>query len=241
MSWAGLAAVPAASTAFSRRQALLARTGPAIPRLVKTARPAPDAGGTHPGAPPPRPADTDPAWLAAVGKRGPGVSKCLGQQSCPLARSHGPGPTQVASFTPTPAALAWRPRNEGLVRRVGHRHDRRVKLVELTPVGRQVAEQELGPSQSVAAALFDDLTPGQRDELLRLLEKIAGSLRARGIDVPPRSGLPPPARQGPWGPGGLLSANRSAKIHTGSDPRQVTHGYRRGPARHRRGPGPGSP
>jgi DNA-binding MarR family transcriptional regulator len=75
---------------------------------------------------------------------------------------------------------------EGLVRRVSHRHDRRIKLVELTQAGRQVAEQELGPSQSAAAALFDDFTPEERGELLRLLEKVADSLRARGIEVPTR-------------------------------------------------------
>ncbi|WP_256362062.1 MarR family winged helix-turn-helix transcriptional regulator [Streptomyces sp. TRM70350] len=32
---------------------------------------------------------------------------------------------------------------EGLVRRVGHPHDRRIKPVELTQAGRQVVEQEL--------------------------------------------------------------------------------------------------
>lgn len=75
---------------------------------------------------------------------------------------------------------------EGLVRRVSHPHDRRIKLVELTPAGRQVAERELGPSQSTAATLFDDFTPEERDELLRLLEKVADCLRARGMDVPAR-------------------------------------------------------
>jgi DNA-binding MarR family transcriptional regulator len=74
---------------------------------------------------------------------------------------------------------------DGLVRRVSHPHDRRVKLVELTQAGRQVAEQELGPSQLAAAALFDQFTPEERDELLRLLEKVADSLRERGIAVPP--------------------------------------------------------
>lgn len=73
---------------------------------------------------------------------------------------------------------------EGLVRRVSHKHDRRIKLVELTRAGRQVAEHELGPSQSAAAALFDDLTAEERGELLRLLEKVADALRARGIEVP---------------------------------------------------------
>jgi DNA-binding MarR family transcriptional regulator len=73
---------------------------------------------------------------------------------------------------------------EGLVRRVSHQHDRRIKLVELTQAGRQIAEQELRPSQLAAAALFDDFTPEERGELLRLLEKVADSLRARGIEVP---------------------------------------------------------
>jgi DNA-binding MarR family transcriptional regulator len=73
---------------------------------------------------------------------------------------------------------------EGLVRRVSHRHDRRIKLVELTPAGRRVAEQDLGPSQLAAASLFDDFTAEERADLLRLLEKVADSLRARGIEVP---------------------------------------------------------
>jgi DNA-binding MarR family transcriptional regulator len=72
---------------------------------------------------------------------------------------------------------------EGLVRRISHEHDRRVKLVELTRTGKRVAEQEIGPSRAAAAGLFDDLTPKERGELLRLLDKIADSLRARGIEV----------------------------------------------------------
>lgn len=75
---------------------------------------------------------------------------------------------------------------EGLVRRVDHPHDRRIKLVELTPAGRRVTEQELGPSQLTAATLFDDFTPEERGELLRLLEKVGDALRARGIEVPAR-------------------------------------------------------
>ena len=41
--------------------------------------------------------------------------------------------------------------------------------------GRQVAEQELRPSQVTAAALFDGFTPEERGELLRLLRKVADS------------------------------------------------------------------
>ncbi|MDT0321182.1 MarR family winged helix-turn-helix transcriptional regulator [Streptomyces millisiae] len=86
---------------------------------------------------------------------------------------------------------------EGLVRRVSHQHDRRVKLVELTEAGRRVAEQELGPSQKAAASLFDDFTPEERDELLRLLEKVADSLRARGIELPPTAKADPRSLRGP--------------------------------------------
>jgi DNA-binding MarR family transcriptional regulator len=101
---------------------------------------------------------------------------------------------QPAGMSELGESLGMSPRNmtvlvdglekEGLVRRVSHQHDRRIKLVELTQAGRQVAEQELGPSQLAAAALFDDFTPEERGELLRLLEKVADSLRARGIKIP---------------------------------------------------------
>jgi DNA-binding MarR family transcriptional regulator len=72
---------------------------------------------------------------------------------------------------------------EGLVRRIDHPHDRRIKLVELTAAGKQVAEKELGPARSTAATLFNDLSAKERTELLQLLDKVAEALRARGIDV----------------------------------------------------------
>lgn len=75
---------------------------------------------------------------------------------------------------------------EGLVRRISHPSDRRVTLIELTPTGRQVAEQEIGPAQMAMATLFDDFTSLERGELLLLLDKVAEALRSRGIDVPPR-------------------------------------------------------
>lgn len=73
---------------------------------------------------------------------------------------------------------------EGLVRRVPHGDDRRITLVEITDAGTRLAEKRLGPSQLMAATLFDDLTPKERAELLRLMKKLLQSLRARGIDVP---------------------------------------------------------
>jgi DNA-binding MarR family transcriptional regulator len=73
---------------------------------------------------------------------------------------------------------------EGLVRRVPHESDRRITLVEITEAGARLAEKRLGPSQLVTATLFDDLTPKERAELLRLMTKLLHSLRARGIDLP---------------------------------------------------------
>ncbi|WP_354595997.1 MarR family winged helix-turn-helix transcriptional regulator [Streptomyces sp. JL1001] len=77
---------------------------------------------------------------------------------------------------------------EGLVRRVVHPSDRRIKLVELTEAGRTVVVQHLEPSQDTAAGLFDDFTAEERGELLRLLLKTADALRERGIDMPPPPG-----------------------------------------------------
>ncbi|MBA0047969.1 MarR family winged helix-turn-helix transcriptional regulator [Mycobacterium sp. NPDC050853] len=77
---------------------------------------------------------------------------------------------------------------EGLVRRVPHQRDRRITCLEITDTGRRFALTELGPSQSAAAALFDDLSTKEQDELLRLLGKVSESLRTRGIDVPRYSG-----------------------------------------------------
>lgn len=104
--------------------------------------------------------------------------------------------TEAAGMSELGEALGMSPRNmtvlvdglesEGLVRRVRHPDDRRVRLVELTAAGERVAKREVGPSRSAAASLFDDLTPKEQKELLRLLEKVADGLRERGFDVPTR-------------------------------------------------------
>lgn len=73
---------------------------------------------------------------------------------------------------------------ENLVRRVPHERDRRITCVEITDTGRKIAKTELGPSELASAALFDDLSTREQAELLRLLIKVADSLRARGIDIP---------------------------------------------------------
>lgn len=73
---------------------------------------------------------------------------------------------------------------ENLVRRVPHERDRRITCVEITDAGREITQAQLGPSELTSAALFDDLATREQAELLRLLTKVADSLRARGIDIP---------------------------------------------------------
>lgn len=102
--------------------------------------------------------------------------------------------TEGVSMSDLGELLGMSPRNmtvladglekEGLVRRVPHGRDRRITLVEITDSGREIAKKELGPSHLATAALFDDLTSSERKELKRLLLKLLGSLRARGIEIP---------------------------------------------------------
>ncbi|WP_078282514.1 MarR family winged helix-turn-helix transcriptional regulator [Mycobacteroides franklinii] len=102
--------------------------------------------------------------------------------------------TEPAGMSELGEYLGMSPRNmtvlidglekENLVRRVPHERDRRITCVEITDAGKEIAKVELGPSELVSAALFDDLPVREQTELLRLLTKVAESLRARGIDIP---------------------------------------------------------
>ncbi|ORA59454.1 MarR family winged helix-turn-helix transcriptional regulator [Mycobacteroides franklinii] len=102
--------------------------------------------------------------------------------------------TEPAGMSELGEYLGMSPRNmtvlidglekENLVRRVPHERDRRITCVEITDAGKEITKVELGPSELVSAALFDDLPAREQAELLRLLTKVAESLRARGIDIP---------------------------------------------------------
>jgi len=76
---------------------------------------------------------------------------------------------------------------EGLVQRSTDPHDRRVTLLSLTPAGRAIAAEQLLPAGKQAAALFNELSEPDREELLRLLQQLASALERHGINVP----LPP--------------------------------------------------
>jgi DNA-binding MarR family transcriptional regulator len=75
---------------------------------------------------------------------------------------------------------------EGFVQRSSHPQDRRVTLLSLTPAGRAIASEQLAPAWRQAAALFDELSERDRNELLRLLGEVARRLELHGIDVPLR-------------------------------------------------------
>ena len=76
---------------------------------------------------------------------------------------------------------------EGLVERSTDQHDRRVSLLSLTAAGKAIAAGQLLPAGKQAAALFNELSARDREELLRLLGEVAAALERHGINVP----LPP--------------------------------------------------
>ncbi|HYB27249.1 MAG TPA: MarR family winged helix-turn-helix transcriptional regulator [Solirubrobacteraceae bacterium] len=78
---------------------------------------------------------------------------------------------------------------EGLVGRSTDPQDRRVSLLSLTPAGRAIAAEQLLPAGRQAAALFNELSDPDREELLRLLHEVATALQRHGINValPPAS------------------------------------------------------
>jgi DNA-binding MarR family transcriptional regulator len=75
---------------------------------------------------------------------------------------------------------------EGLIQRTADPTDKRVSLIALTPMGREVASEQLRPARDTAAALFNDMSEEDRRQLLALLSDLTDRLRHRGIDVPTR-------------------------------------------------------
>lgn len=61
----------------------------------------------------------------------------------------------------------------GLVRRTSSAADRRSKGLELTPAGRRVLERAAGLQRIHEARIAQRLGPGGREQLLRLLERLA--------------------------------------------------------------------
>jgi DNA-binding MarR family transcriptional regulator len=68
---------------------------------------------------------------------------------------------------------------EGLVRRVAHCTDRRATVIETTPAGSKVGEQVWGEHRRAMSTLFDELSEGDRADLLRTVTRLHGVLERR--------------------------------------------------------------
>jgi DNA-binding MarR family transcriptional regulator len=84
--------------------------------------------------------------------------------------------------------------HEGLVRRVAHCTDRRATVIETTPEGSKVGEQVWGEHRRAMSTLFDELSEGDRVDLLRTVTRLHAVLERRMRD----GGLiSPPCGEGP--------------------------------------------
>lgn len=72
---------------------------------------------------------------------------------------------------------------EGLVRRVPHPVDRRAMLLELTPAGEASAEGMLAPRLAAMSALFDVLSPAEKEQFTAVLDKLATAIEANPAHV----------------------------------------------------------
>jgi DNA-binding MarR family transcriptional regulator len=68
---------------------------------------------------------------------------------------------------------------EGLVRRVAHRTDRRATVIETTPAGSKVGEQVWGEHCRTMSTVFDELSEVDRADLLRTVTRLHAVLERR--------------------------------------------------------------
>lgn len=72
---------------------------------------------------------------------------------------------------------------EGLVRREGHPEDRRATLIAITPAGMEASKESFLKS-AATQQLFNELTPDDRDQLYRVLNKLLEILHRRIESAP---------------------------------------------------------
>lgn len=104
-----------------------------------------------------------------------GVLRCRGPQIMSgLSGELGVTPRNVT-------ALVDALEEDGLVRRKPHPTDRRATVIEMTGEGESTCESTLAGHSEAVAELFEELSEGERRELLGALGKLRGALRRRGI------------------------------------------------------------
>jgi DNA-binding MarR family transcriptional regulator len=69
---------------------------------------------------------------------------------------------------------------DGLVHRKAVARDRRATLVELSPQGAAQAQALFYQGMEAAVALFEELSPADREQLARLLRQLLAGLQRRG-------------------------------------------------------------
>ena len=123
------------------------------------------------------------------------VQKCVAESGVSFARMkllgvlHCSGPKIMSELSEelgvtarNVTALVDALEDEGLVRRVPHPTDRRATVVELTPAGAEFGcQMAAGSHLDAIAELFRELTPTERQQLIRLITKLQGLLARRGF------------------------------------------------------------
>ncbi len=96
-------------------------------------------------------------------------------------RAQGPSPMRalaaaLAIKLPAASMLAGRLETLRLARRTRPAGDRRVVLLELTARGRRVVDEVFRQKQAGVVLMFRALSPGERADYIRLIEKMVGVL-----------------------------------------------------------------
>ncbi|MDB5313062.1 MAG: MarR family transcriptional regulator [Gemmataceae bacterium] len=113
--------------------------------------------------------------LGAVHRGGPQIMSELGEELGVTARNV--------------TALVDALEEEGLVRRVPHATDRRATVIELTAAGKGYGcRLAAGGQFNAIAEMFGELTPADRQELLRLMGLLRDGLARRGFGGGPPAG-----------------------------------------------------
>ncbi len=71
---------------------------------------------------------------------------------------------------------------EGLVVREPHPHDRRITMIRLTPQGMQVCKESALANHAAVTALYEHLTPADRQHLARILNKLIEALNSQSCE-----------------------------------------------------------
>jgi DNA-binding MarR family transcriptional regulator len=90
---------------------------------------------------------------------------------------------RIALDKSTIGDLLARLSNRGLIKRRSDENDGRRRLLEVTEEGRKILYRVAPAVSTIGGQLLDDLTPNERVELIRLLDKLVYGPAALGLDT----------------------------------------------------------